>query len=215
MNAAIKRKRISTSEGFTLIELLVVIAIISILASFLLPALQRSRAKAHQAVCMSNMKQLGSALQMYFQENDSWFPYLVCNGVSAWNNFADLIRRFDSYVDSMDVYLCPGNVGGMKNLDKDVRDDLYDDFSGNGSVVMDYELNGYSHGQTLLDLTTTDLTVPAYLFDHPYAPSSGDRPHGGGANCLYVDGHVAWLPDEDMNLDAAQDKDKFYGQGWL
>lgn len=61
-------------EGFTLIELMIVIAIIAILAAILVPNMIRARSRAHLTNCVNNLRNIGSALEMYTIDNDNRYP---------------------------------------------------------------------------------------------------------------------------------------------
>jgi len=93
--------------GFTLIELLVVIAIIAILAAILFPVFAQAREKARSISCLSNAKQLGSAIVMYLQDYDEAFPPYVeypCEPAHQWP------ALLQPYIKNEGVYKCPSAI---------------------------------------------------------------------------------------------------------
>jgi prepilin-type N-terminal cleavage/methylation domain-containing protein/prepilin-type processing-associated H-X9-DG protein len=134
-NASSKAVRARRASGFTLIELLVVIAIIAILASLLLPALSRAKEQGRKAKCMSNLKQIVLAWQLYADDandrvarNGSKHPAIIdgeplwvpgmehfppSGYLEAFTNKTVLtdprIASFANYIKSPEVYVCPSD----------------------------------------------------------------------------------------------------------
>jgi prepilin-type N-terminal cleavage/methylation domain-containing protein/prepilin-type processing-associated H-X9-DG protein len=88
-----------THNAFTLIELLVVIAIIAILAAILFPVFAQARAKARQAACLSNLRQIGTATMMYAQNADE----------TVGRNWYEWHVDLAPYVKSDAIFACPGS----------------------------------------------------------------------------------------------------------
>ena len=207
------------NHSFTLIELLVVIAIIAILAGMLLPALNTAREKGRASSCTNNLKQIGTAMFMYGDENDDF----GCYGYST-----DLQSTFATnlypYLGSMPdlnkyntsnnpfkapVYNCPSGKNASMHMKFYTTYGF--NFLGQGENLNNYRLFGYqSKSAHYFPAKRSQIKNPSQLFaigdggrldlaatnsklqfEGSPALENAQMRHGRGINAMYADGHVA------------------------
>ena len=204
---------------FTLIELLVVISIIAILASMLLPALNKAREKGKSIKCTGNQKQIGMAIISYADNYDSWIPstYLSANynlsgGTAAypWQRFiAETTNIFKYTANDHSVLLCPSatsatsrtNYGynrGLRKQSLNASAKAKGGWLGATNCNNDFILLGTIKRSSSVALLG-DCLEKTYQLDPSNTTAQTPYPYGAsfrhnlGLNMLFIDGHVEYM----------------------
>jgi prepilin-type N-terminal cleavage/methylation domain-containing protein len=206
--------------GFTLIELLVVIAIIAILAALLLPALAKAKAKAKRTQCMSQMRQVGLAFNIYSGDFGGAFPQAhnvwdFANPNAEPNILQVLIPYVGGKIDNVSrvpVYTCPS---AKVQVDYSITP-VSDGSIGPNQLVLDCKLSGIKRPSGTIAIQE-DLARSAWLLTEPEwyssTPVNGEytytqwhtyipppngpgeymsNVHEAGGNLIYGDGHAGF-----------------------
>jgi prepilin-type N-terminal cleavage/methylation domain-containing protein/prepilin-type processing-associated H-X9-DG protein len=212
----------SPRRGFTLIELLVVIAIIAILAAILFPVFAQAREKARSSTCLSNQKQLGTAMSMYIQDYDERFPNwrtVVPKSADHPNGKITWVENMQPYAKNKNIWLCPSD-----NISAEAKELGL----GGGTVAVNsYWLNAYVFrwsGDTPSSppsVTLAEINYPAtsivfcdgpvndgqHVWPGPPTEWCGvksavcvasQQRHSGGINFSFADNHTKWYRVESL-----------------
>lgn len=175
------------AHAFTLIELLVVIAIIGVLASMLLPALQRAKEQARAALCMGALKQSGLVFQAYCDDFDRWLP--ICgnfvNYQQAYNRHTQYGSPYPAvksvtpyetalragYIEGFEALRCPSNPWYMAtNASAGTDNDGGENYSRNFLIFGDPRVDWATGAMTYNDDQATSAHAPK-------RPDADAQPH--------------------------------------
>ncbi|QYY35077.1 type II secretion system protein [Ruficoccus sp. ZRK36] len=203
-----RRKQIS---GFSLIELLAVLAVIATLVAIIIPLTSTIRERASLGKCASNMRQLGQGIMLYQADNGGYLPpNWSSSGGSASNIWTVVVRPYMGIMDQRPYGI--GTDEMCKTLScPSLEDTLHPDrwWETNYAVGIAFGLDGAR--RTLTDVDTSKV-IMLVENDNPSARclrytngpwSYLGYNHGGVANVMFHDGHMAQWTEEDTPQDAS------------
>ena len=175
-------------RGFTLVELLVVVAIVGLLISLLLPAVQSARQAARRTQCLSNLKQVGLALQMYLDSNGEEFPDVPSLPDVDINSGDTLLDVFGPFMEqNQGVLECPMDSSFYRRQLPDVEDPQLSYFEKYGQS---YEYRTFRlAGKKLRELSKENKLSETRVM-HDYSYFHGPKETIASRNGLYADMHA-------------------------
>jgi prepilin-type N-terminal cleavage/methylation domain-containing protein/prepilin-type processing-associated H-X9-DG protein len=186
-------------RGFTLIELLVVIAIIAILAAILFPVFAKAREKARQTSCLSNARQMATAVIAYAQDYDETMvpSYVATAGVGV--GYCLWYMNLQPYVKNTQLQRCPSAsgpayAGPMGGTDFGLNNLLCPTNTGTPVATIAYPAETMVVAESDWTRSTTDYaSANCWRVAYPFHPSFFiPQRHNDGANLVFADGHAKW-----------------------
>jgi len=192
-------------RGFTFIELLLLLLVLVIVVVILVGALASVRARGHKAACISNLRQIGMALEMYSHNYDGLLPPWLnrrhddSGAASKWDSPENLYRALQSRIKNDAILFCATDPFAGKDEDHFLvnhrRSSYFFNFQPPNPNRIRLTVNGlFISGRLRIPPADYPLVRDAntgFIEQKDRHPEKGCE-HSGGVNVVYLDGHVIW-----------------------
>ncbi|HLX72420.1 MAG TPA: prepilin-type N-terminal cleavage/methylation domain-containing protein [Verrucomicrobiae bacterium] len=195
----------SQDRAFTLIELLVVMAIIAILAALLLSAISHAKASAQAITCRNNLRQWGTATQLYAADNSDYLPkdgsfsgtstkegwYIDLPRTLGLPPYSEMPWRTNARIDpGRSIWICPANPRRSNS------NELF-------HYCLNKNINGNGTGNKIRLVSIPSPSITVWLFDNGGVAAVAQwnnvhsNLHSHGAQFTFLDGHAAWFKNTE------------------